>query len=253
MASLGKALRVKILEHYYSSIYKKYLFGSNTQSLGIKYSESIIEKIWRLNDPMGSNFSNILEIGAGQGEHWPFLKQFPSKQYVALDLRELKDHTYIEKMPSSFKEKLNFVVGNAENLPFPSQHFDRLFSTCLLHHVEEPLDVLLEARRVVKIDGQLAFILPTDPGIVNQLVKRFISFPLIRRLTHYEPALFYALEHRNHVKGLIDLIKFIFQEDDIKFSYKPFRIPSWNFNLVIGISIIKSNRIPNYFMDEGAK
>ncbi len=250
MPSQGKELRAKILEYYYSTIYKKYLFESNAQSKGIKYFESIVEKIWRPSGLEDSTFSNILELGAGQGEHWPFLRHFPRKQYVAFDLRELKDRTYIDKMPSSFIEKLEFVVGNAENLPFPSEYFDRLFSTCLLHHVDEPMDVLLESRRVVKTGGQLAFALPTDPGFVNQLVKRFVSFPAIRRLTAYKPELFYALEHRNHIKGLIDLIKFIFQEDDVLFNFRPFRVPSWNFNLVIGVSIIKSNRTPIYLRDE---
>jgi ubiquinone/menaquinone biosynthesis C-methylase UbiE len=248
--SQGKDLRANILNHYYSSIYKRYLFESNAQSKGIKYFESLVEKTWRHKGKKVLPFSSILEIGAGQGEHWSFLKQFPTTEYVAFDLRELKDRSYLDKMPSQFIEKLKFIVGNAEKLPFPTEYFDRVFSTCLLHHVDEPLDVLLEARRVAKVGGELIFILPTDPGIANQMVKRFISFPAISRLTQYQPSLFYALEHKNHVKGLIDLIKFIFQDDDVVFYYKPFKIPSWNFNLGIGVSIIKSNRAPNYLKDE---
>jgi ubiquinone/menaquinone biosynthesis C-methylase UbiE len=169
---------------------------------------------------------------------------------VALDLRELSDNTYLDQMGKIFSDKLKFVAGNAEDLQFDSNSFDRVFSTCLLHHVDEPLNVLMEARRVTIIGGQIVYVLPTDPGILNQLIKRLVSYPALRRFTEYDPAFLYSLEHKNHVGGLIRLIKFIYEEDDIKITYYPFRWPSWNLNLAVGVNIIKSSSDPVYLKRE---
>ena len=153
-------------------------------------------------------------------------------------------------MPTEFRDRLNFIIGNAEKLPFADNYFDRTFSTCLLHHVEEPLDVLMEARRVTKPGGEILFIMPTDPGLLNQFVKRWISYRALSKLTNYEPKLFYALEHKNHVRGLMNLIEFIFEADELKFRYSPIMLPSWNLNLMVSAHIRKSEKRVNYLKDE---
>jgi ubiquinone/menaquinone biosynthesis C-methylase UbiE len=245
----GKELRDKILGHYYTNIYKKYLFGSGSQAKGILYFEEFLEKSWdkeQISLPIG----RTLEIGAGQGEHWPHLRHIPLLEYVALDLRPLADFSYLNRMPTEFRDRLNFIIGNAEKLPFADNYFDRTFSTCLLHHVEEPLDVLMEARRVTKPGGEILFIMPTDPGLLNQFVKRWISYRALSKLTNYEPKLFYALEHKNHVRGLMNLIEFIFEADELKFRYSPIMLPSWNLNLMVSAHIRKSEKRVNYLKDE---
>jgi ubiquinone/menaquinone biosynthesis C-methylase UbiE len=241
--SQGTEIREAILDHYYQEIYSKYLFSASVQSRGIEYFEEFVEKCWPKDN--AESVARVLEIGAGQGEHWPFLRNFPTQGYYALDLRELGDLQYLNKMPTEFKEKLNFVLGNAEKIPFADNFFDRTYSTCLLHHVNEPLDVFLEARRVTKAGGDILFVMPTDPGFANQIIKKMISYRKLRKLTEYDPSLFYALEHKN-----ISLIKFIFKADEVKFIYNPFKLPTWNFNLIVGILIRKSQSTPEYLLEE---
>jgi hypothetical protein len=102
------------------------------------------------------------------------------------------------------------------------------------------LAVLLEARRVTVIGGEIVFILPTDPGVLNQLVKNTFSFRKIRNLTKIRPQLFYALEHKNHVKSIMEQIQFVYQLDDLKFNFRPFSfIHSWNCNLLVVAKITK--------------
>ena len=50
---------------------------------------------------------------------------------------------------------LNFVKADAEAIPFSGNFFDRVLSTCLLHHVDDPLQVLLEMRRVTNLMAKL--------------------------------------------------------------------------------------------------
>jgi ubiquinone/menaquinone biosynthesis C-methylase UbiE len=248
METVASQIRAKILTDYYSNIYKDYLFNSKKQAKGIGYFEKFLEKMWAVEQE--EEVSKVLELGFGQGEHLTYLTYEPKDEYVAVDISPIRDLTYIGALSADFRKKFNFVQSDAQTLPFNDNYFDRTFSTCLLHHVEDPLAVLLEARRVTKPDGEIVFALPTDPGVLNQLVKKFISYPTLARLTTYNPKLFYALEHRNHIGGLLALINFVFQDDKVVSRYGPFRIKSWNFNLVVGIHIRKSFIDPSYFHGE---
>ena len=245
--SKGSEIKDKILHHYYQDIYKNYLFQSGAQYYGIKYFERFLEKCW--NSYPSETVNETLEIGAGQGEHWKYVKVIPSLKYVALDIRPLIDHEYLDELAPDFKSKIEFVLGTAESMPFDPERFDRTFSTCLLHHVDNPLDVLLEARRVTKVGGQIVFILPTDPGLMNLLVKKITSYRRLSKFTNYDPKLFYALDHKNHISSLVALIQFVFKDDEVNFKYSPFMIPSSNLNLIVGVNIIKSSSNPVYVKD----
>jgi ubiquinone/menaquinone biosynthesis C-methylase UbiE len=228
-------IRKRILDDYYESVYEKYLFSGGAQALGITYFEKQIENFWINATP-----NSVLEIGGGSGEHLPFLNYVPIEKYVSLDLRESSNQRYIESLPSDLKKKLIFVKGDAQDLPFDDNSFDRVFSTCLLHHVDDVLGVILEAKRVTKHGGEIAFVFPTDPGLLNHFVKRMISYRKMRKVSSVRPQLFYALEHKNHVFSIIELIKFAFQDDELHFHYRPFAFfKSWNLNLLVVAKIIR--------------
>ena len=231
----AEAIRREILAKYYSEIYQSYLFQNDTQGIGIRYFEKSIERFWNKEVP-----EKVLEIGGGSGEHLSYVKYVPGLSYTSVDIRDKFSDTHVENLSDDLTKKLDFVVGDAQKLPFPDSSFDRVFSTCLLHHVDDVLAVLLEARRVTVGGGEIAFIVPTDPGFLNQLIKRIVSYPKLRKLTDIRPELFYALDHKNHVGSILELIKFVFMEDDIRFHYRPFRIRSWNLNLLVVAKIIKS-------------
>ena len=219
------------------------VFKKSFLSFGISNFYNFLEKSWG-----GGEYSRILELGSGNGEFLPNLKVLPKLEYIALDLRPLSNDQYLKNMPLEFQQKFSHVTGSAQSIPFSDNYFDRCFSTCILHHVEEPIEVLMESRRVTKVGGEIIFAMPTDPGLVNQFIKHFYTFRIMRKFSKYDPALFYALDHPNHIVSLITLIKFIFQEDDLTFRYSPFRFPSWNFNLVVCVHIRKSNTNPKYIL-----
>jgi ubiquinone/menaquinone biosynthesis C-methylase UbiE len=231
----AQVIRSKIHDTYYSEVYEKYLFQKDVLGLGIKYFEESVEKFWDNEAP-----ERVLEIGGGSGEHLPFLRYVPSCSYTSVDIRKKMSDTYTQDLDVNLASKVEFVVGDAQDLPFPDLQFDRVFSTCLLHHVDDVLAVLLEARRVTSRGGEIAFVIPSDPGILNQVVKRIISYRKLRKLTKIRPELFYALEHKNHVGSILEILKFVYSEDQLKFHYRPFRFKSWNLNLLVVAKIVKS-------------
>ena len=218
------------------------VFKKSILSFGIYYFYNFLEKNW------GGEYSRILELGSGNGEFLPNLKVLPNLEYIALDLRPLSDDQHLKAMPLEFQRKFSHVTGSAQSIPFSDNYFDRCFSTCILHHVDEPIEVLMESRRVTKVGGEIIFAMPTDPGLVNQFIKHFFTFRKMRKFSKYDPSLFYALDHPNHIGSLITLIRFVFQEDELTFRYSPFRFPSWNFNLIVCAHIRKSNTNPKYIL-----
>lgn len=238
----AKEERDAIVDHFYGVIYKEYLYGDSVQSKGIQYFGRAVEKFWQ-NKDLGSHLSDglerTLELGGGSGEHLPFVKEFPSLEYTSLDLRVPKDDTYLKELDPNFRSVIKFVKGDAEKLDFESGYYDRIVITCLLHHVSDPLAVLLEAKRVLRTGGELSIVLPCDPGFLNQLVKRFISYPQLRKLSRVRPELFYALEHRNHISSLIEQVKYVFKDDLLEFHYRPFYLKTWNMNLLVVCHITK--------------
>jgi SAM-dependent methyltransferase len=55
----------------------------------------------------------------------------------------------------NLRHKVSFVLGDAERLPFFSEHFDTVFFKDLLHHVPNPLVVTNEMARVCKTQGDV--------------------------------------------------------------------------------------------------
>jgi len=224
------ASRSEIIADYYNKSYDEYLFTQNDlQSKGINWFEKQIEKFFEFDI---EKLEKVLELGGGSGEHLQFLAGFPS-QYYSLDKRPV-----IAKKTSESANVI-FVQGDAEKLPFENAFFDRVFSTCLLHHVNDPLQVMNEARRVTKPGGEIAFLLPTDPGILNSLIKRTISYRKLRKLSNYPPELIYALDHQNSVSKMIHIFDFVFENDRRKKIFRPFFIHSVNWNLAV---VLKANK-----------
>jgi ubiquinone/menaquinone biosynthesis C-methylase UbiE len=231
----AKKIRKEIIDDFYHNIYQSYLFGGGFQGKGIVYFENQVENFWVNSKP-----ARVLEIGGGSGEHLPFISYIPTEAYVSIDLRPIIVKDHLTNLSEEFKSKLSFVEGDAQSLPFDNETFDRVFTTCLLHHVDDVLAVLLEARRVTETGGEIAFLFPTDPGILNQLVKRLFSYRRIRKLTKVDPKLIYALDHKNNIQGILEQIKYVFYLDEVKFKFRPIPfIRSWNLNLLVVAKIIK--------------
>ena len=184
----------------------------------------------------GKENLSVLEVGAGAGQHLKFVKKTYAK-YIATDLDAslLPENTMESKL-----KKIEFKVADVQNLPFVKRSFDRVISTCLLHHLNDVESALFEMKRVTKSDGLISIYLSCDPGILNRLLRRLLIIPKARKLGFNEYEVFIAREHRNHFQSIKVLIQEVFKDHDIQLRYYPFRIASWNLNTfcIIQIQIV---------------
>ena len=114
----------------------------------------LMAKRWKLR-----NVRTLLDVGCGQC-HWTRLvSQFLAKgsrvSAVDSDPKWAEDD---DKLHRFFAEKeLSFEIKSADalNLPFADDSFDAVTCQTVLIHIENPLDVLREMKRVLKPGGIL--------------------------------------------------------------------------------------------------
>jgi MPBQ/MSBQ methyltransferase len=71
------------------------------------------------------------------------------------------------------------VLGDAEDLPFPTDHFDRYVSAGSIEYWPEPQRAIAEAYRVLRAGGTAAVIGPVRPGhpLLRRLAEAWMLFP----------------------------------------------------------------------------
>jgi demethylmenaquinone methyltransferase/2-methoxy-6-polyprenyl-1,4-benzoquinol methylase len=160
-----------------------------------------IDKKWRLkvyrlieSDIKGSkgkgNTVRILDIATGTGDLAFTLSAIPDTRITGLDLSE--EMIKIAKRKEKKRQSgIEFVVGDSENLPFPSGEFDYITVAFGVRNFEDLQAGLGEMNRALKQGGKvfiLEFSHPT-PGIFSLLYKFYSRrlLPLIASLFTNEP------------------------------------------------------------------
>ena len=177
------------------------------------------------------SFDVTLEVGAGSGEHFKFVKH-DFQTYYHTDVRDV---AIITNDPRVIK-----VVCDASQIPLSDNSCDRVIVTCLLHHVENPLLILTEVRRLLKVNGVASFLLPSDPGFMYRIMRKVSSERKLKKLGFKYSKFLHAIEHRNHIQSLNEQIKFIFSNDMVTVRSWPLGISSmWNLNSIYSFKVIK--------------
>ena len=94
----------------------------------------------------------ILDLGCGNGRYYETVKG-KGVDYVGVDNSERLIKLAQKKHPG-----VKFQTADALNLPFPDNHFDKVYSIAVLHHMpsrEFRSQFLKEAKRVLKQEGLL--------------------------------------------------------------------------------------------------
>jgi len=113
---------------------------------------------------------SILDVGGGSGTVREFLD--PSVQFVSIDpFAKVLEKTPTAKIEaySCLQQRLNFICGFSEFLPFQARTFDWVHMRSMLDHVQVPDLALLEARRVLKQDGRLLIGMHVEGGRTGDL------------------------------------------------------------------------------------
>jgi len=143
-------------EDYYLSNYTKINISGDISSVVTKLMHRFLE-----NGRDSIPFEKVLEVGALNGEHTHFVNHEFSQYYVT-DIRNPSQTTidYLNKRGFTFR------IADVENLPFEDAYFDRVISTCLLHHLQDPEQGISEILRVVKSGGTVDILVPNDPSFI---------------------------------------------------------------------------------------
>jgi ubiquinone/menaquinone biosynthesis C-methylase UbiE len=108
----------------------------------------------------------VLDIGAGPGQIARKLaKHLPGWLLLGVDrspnmIREARVAQRAEEPPSDTANlhsvaEVEFLVADANRLPFPDASFDLVLCNSVLHHLENPAQLLAEIARVAKPDGAI--------------------------------------------------------------------------------------------------
>ncbi len=113
----------------------------------------------------------ILDFGAGIGSSIPQFKQmFPDAALTCLDVSERS----LKIARNRHGDVAEYRTFDGNIIPYPAQHFDIAFASCVFHHIpaHRHVGLLNELRRVVVDDARL-FVFEHNP--LNPLTRYAVS------------------------------------------------------------------------------
>jgi ubiquinone/menaquinone biosynthesis C-methylase UbiE len=138
--------------------YAEYLLNKTKEDYNLIAEDfsSTREFIWEeinflFNDYLSSG-DKVLDLGCGNGRYFPIFKEKGTECFGVDNSEKLID--IAKKKYSGGK----FKIGDALNIPFPDDNFDKVYSIAVLHHIpskELRISALKEAKRVLKPGGFL--------------------------------------------------------------------------------------------------
>lgn len=111
-------------------------------------------KKWRI-ELMKELKGNVLEVGVGTGKN---IEYYPSNiDITAIDFsKRMLEKAYEKSI--KFDKKVKLVSMDVQNMDFPDNTFDVIFTTCVFCSVPDPILGLREMRRVCKSNGKIIMI-----------------------------------------------------------------------------------------------
>lgn len=173
---------------------------SKSKELSDYYKEIEIERYKR--EPFIFEFAEfekysqkkVLEIGVGAGSdfvHW--IKNKAKTTGIDLTraaIDKTLEHTSIYNFS---KEHFKLSIGDAENLNFPNEQFDLVYSWGVLHHSPDTKKALEEIFRVLKKKGRVKVMIYHRPSWTGWILALLYSF---KKKSLYSPkkAIYHFLE-----------------------------------------------------------
>lgn len=132
-----------------------YLHGFSHEEQERLYAQArfLEQKVYEAVD--FSKCTRVLEIGSGVGAQTEILlERFPHLQIDCIDSSQAQLDQAASLLQKQIAEnRVRLHLGKAAQLPFAADTYDGIFVCWLLEHVKEPVQVLQEARRVLKSGG----------------------------------------------------------------------------------------------------
>lgn len=213
--------------HYlesFSDTYEERVYNNSTGKV-LNLGHKSCENKFKTNE----HFSRVLEVGAGLGEHFKYVNH-TFTEYIITDSDPKNLYFAKEKIGiGDNNRRISYLIEDAKNLNFEDNSFDRLIATHILEHLYEPHLVIKEWKRVLKPNGTISIIVPTDPGIAWRLGRYLTTRKdAIRNGLQYDYIM--AREHVNPCNNLVVFLNYYFPNNYSYFWPLKF-IPSIDCNL----------------------
>lgn len=183
-----------------------------------------------MREPL-NNGINTLEIGSGLGEHINY-ENLENQHYFALELREEMADQIRKKFPH-----ITVITGDCQKkIDASDSFFDRVLAIHVLEHLPDLPSALKEVHRVMKKPtGKFLVVIPCEGALVYNLSRDVTSRRIFEKRYHTGYDWLMSAEHINQPGEIIDELRNHFIINRI--SYFPFKFPSIQFNLCIGLNL----------------
>ena len=172
-------------------------------------------------------FGKVLEIGAGNGEHYPFVRH-SFKEYWESDIRYSKCDQDLGLQPHSETKKVFLDAQDLSDLS--DNQFDRVIATCVLLHLHDLEGALTQWRRVVLDGGVITIYVPSEPGLLLNIAQYLTTQRKFRKKGVDYHSWQYQ-EHISHFPRARVLINKVFAEDCVVLKKFPLNFLPWHFTL----------------------
>ncbi|MFZ3228768.1 MAG: methyltransferase domain-containing protein [Pseudobdellovibrio sp.] len=140
-----------------SSLADGYIHGFSSNEQDRLYQQARVHEEIVFSQIDFSTFDTVLEVGSGVGAQTQILlERFPQLKISCVDASS----TQVDRAKKTLKDKIlsgqvNIQVGDAMDLQFDDDMFDGAFVCWLLEHVQNPIGILKEIKRVLKANGTI--------------------------------------------------------------------------------------------------
>ena len=111
-------------------------------------------KKWRLEVTRELR-GKVLEVGVGTGKNISYYPDNVDTTAIDFSMGMLEK---AREKAKQLNKKVELIQMDAQNMDFPDNTFDMVFTTCVFCYVPDPVNGLLEIKRVCKPDGKIIMI-----------------------------------------------------------------------------------------------
>jgi SAM-dependent methyltransferase len=183
-----------------------------------------------LEDLLPADFAadEVVEVGAGSGHHYSYLKRPPRRYYLTDGSETMLAVAARRHAEDVSAGRIVIEQQDATRLTYEDGRFDRLIATHVLEHIPDPVSVLREWNRVVRPGGLISIVLPCDPGFLWRFGRHFGP----RRNARKVGLPYDYVQAADHVNSIFNLVVFIRHHfEDVRERWYPARVAVPDVNL----------------------
>lgn len=116
----------------------------------------------------------VLDVGCGTGGFARAIAEAASARVTGYDVSE-RFIEHARGLPPPRFGAVEWVVGEAEDLPFEAESFDRVLLSLVLHQLARPLNALVEALGVLRAEGLVLVRTIAPEDVADRVPERYLK------------------------------------------------------------------------------